>query len=112
MIEKVTETGSTNSDLLQRLSGGERLSEGHWLVADRQNEGRGRQRRDWFDGVGNFMGSTLVHRRLGDPSAETLALVAGLALHEAVAWHLPGQAELRLKWPNDVMAGDAKVAVT
>ena len=110
MIEYLTETGSTNTDLLQRLSGGERLPEGHWLVADRQTEGRGRQGRDWFDGQGNFMGSTVVHRQAGDPPSETLALVTGLALHEAVAWHLPGKAELLLKWPNDLMVGMAKVA--
>ncbi len=110
MIEYLTETGSTNSDFLRRLTGGDRLPEGNWLVADRQSEGRGRQGRDWFDGVGNFMGSTAVHRRASDPSAETLALVAGLALHEAVAWHGPGKTELLLKWPNDLMAGTAKVA--
>jgi BirA family biotin operon repressor/biotin-[acetyl-CoA-carboxylase] ligase len=110
VIEYLSETGSTNSDLLKRLSQGERLPEGHWLVADRQSEGRGRQGRDWFDGVGNFMGSTVVRRLTGDPSPETLALVAGLALHEAVAWHLPGRAELLLKWPNDLMAGRAKLA--
>ncbi len=110
MIEYLTETGSTNSDLLQRLSGGDRLPEGHWLVANRQSDGRGRQGRDWFDGTGNFMGSTIVHRRAGDPPAETLALVAGLALHEAVAWHMPGKAELKLKWPNDLIAGKTKLA--
>lgn len=110
MIEYLAETGSTNSDLLKRLSGGERLAEGYWLVADRQSEGRGRQGRDWFDGVGNFMGSTLVHRHAGDSPAETLALVAGLALHEAVAWHVPGKPGLLLKWPNDLMAGMAKIA--
>ncbi|MBM3596490.1 MAG: biotin--[acetyl-CoA-carboxylase] ligase [Alphaproteobacteria bacterium] len=110
MIEYLSETGSTSSDLLQRLSDGERLPEGHWLVADRQSGGRGRQGRDWFDGVGNFMGSTVVHRHSGDPPADTLALVAGLALHEAVAWQLPGRAKLLLKWPNDLMAGDAKLA--
>jgi BirA family biotin operon repressor/biotin-[acetyl-CoA-carboxylase] ligase len=110
VIEYLSETGSTNSDLLKRLSQAERLPEGDWLVADRQSEGRGRQGRDWFDGVGNFMGSTVVRRQAGDPSPETLALVAGLALHEAVAWHLPGRAELLLKWPNDLMAGRAKLA--
>lgn len=112
MIERLAETGSTNSDLLKRLSNGERMPEGHWLVADRQSEGRGRQGRDWFDGVGNFMGSAVVHRQAGDPPAETLALVAGLALHEAVAWHMPGRTQLFLKWPNDLMAGDAKLAGT
>jgi BirA family transcriptional regulator, biotin operon repressor / biotin---[acetyl-CoA-carboxylase] ligase len=110
MIEVVAETGSTNSDLLARLHGGDPVSEGQWLVADRQTAGRGRQGRDWFDGIGNFMGSTVVHNRSGDPAAQTLALVAALALHEAVAWHISAPIALRLKWPNDLLANDAKVA--
>ncbi len=110
MIEYLTETGSTNSDLLQRVSQGERLHEGYWLVTDRQSEGRGRQGRDWFDAIGNFMGSTVVHLRHGNPARETLALVAGLALHETITWHEPGSAQLRLKWPNDLISGNAKMA--
>lgn len=110
MIEIVAETGSTNSDLLGRLRGGAVVPEGYWLVADRQTAGRGRQGRDWFDGVGNFTGSTVVHLRAGDPAAQTLALIAGLALHEAVAWHVPEASTLRLKWPNDLLAKNAKVA--
>lgn len=110
MIHIVPETGSTNSDLLARLRGGEAVPEGDWLVADRQTEGRGRQGREWFDAGGNFMGSTVIHRRTGDPASDSLALVAGLALHEAIAWHVPDSAVLKLKWPNDVMVHDAKVA--
>src|SRR3546814_13730518 len=41
-IERIAQTGSTNADLLARLAGGEHVGEGHWLVADRQNAGRGR----------------------------------------------------------------------
>ncbi|MBV1917831.1 MAG: biotin--[acetyl-CoA-carboxylase] ligase [Sphingomonadaceae bacterium] len=110
MIHFVPETGSTNTDLLERLRAGELMPEGDWLVADRQTQGRGRHGRDWFDRTGNFMGSTLVHQQAGDPAAETLALVGGMALYEAVASHCPGNAQLMLKWPNDLLAGDAKVA--
>jgi hypothetical protein len=42
------------------LAAGEAVAEGDWLVADRQSAGRGRQGRAWFDGFGNFMGSTVV----------------------------------------------------
>lgn len=110
MIEKVAETGSTSADLAARLRGGEFVPEGHWLVADRQTAGKGRQGREWFDGAGNFMGSTVVHQRFGDPDPATLALVAGLAVHEVVAARLPAGAQARLKWPNDVMIGAAKLA--
>ena len=86
------------------------LPEGHWLVADRQSAGRGRQGRVWFDGAGNFMGSTLVNLREGDPAPHTLALVAGLAVHEAVSAHVPPPLRVNLKWPNDAMIGAAKLA--
>jgi len=109
MIEYLHETGSTNADLLDRLRAGDAAPEGHWLVADRQTDGRGRQGRDWFDGIGNFMGSTLVRRRAGDPPIETLFLVAGLAAYEALVWHAPQHVDVRLKWPNDLMADGAKI---
>lgn len=44
---------------------------------------------------------------LGDPSAPTLALTAAVALHEAASlW----AEEVRIKWPNDLVAGGAKLA--
>lgn len=110
MIEIVPETGSTNSDLLARLRTGEPVVEGDWLVADRQLAGRGRQGRPWSDGLGNFMGSTAVRRLAGDPPAPTLALLAGIALHEAAVPLVPDPRSLRLKWPNDLLCGQAKLA--
>ncbi len=85
MIHVVSETGSTNRDLAARLASGDHVPEGEWLVADRQTDGVGRSGRNWIDGAGNFMGSTLVHRRFADPPVPTLALVAGLAVFEAVS---------------------------
>ncbi len=51
---------------------------------------------------GNFFGSTIVRVRPDDPPAQSLSLVAGLALIEAIDIALPGQ-PLMLKWPNDVL---------
>lgn len=86
------------------------MREGDWLIADRQTAGRGRQGREWFDGAGNFMGSTVVYFAPGDPPLATLALVAGLALHEAISPHLQPPQIAKLKWPNDVIVGQAKLA--
>jgi BirA family biotin operon repressor/biotin-[acetyl-CoA-carboxylase] ligase len=47
--------------------------------------------------------------RAGDPPASTLALVAAVALHEVAAVYAAG-AELRIKWPNDLLAGGAKLS--
>jgi BirA family biotin operon repressor/biotin-[acetyl-CoA-carboxylase] ligase len=110
LLTFVPETGSTNADLVAAIRNGERLAEGHWLIADRQTAGRGRQGREWFDGGGNFMGSTVVHLGAQDPPAPTLALMSGLALYEAIAPLLAEPGALSLKWPNDLLLGRAKLA--
>ncbi|MCC6828995.1 MAG: biotin--[acetyl-CoA-carboxylase] ligase [Novosphingobium sp.] len=109
MIEFIRETGSTNADLAARLRAGAAVAEGDWLVADRQSAGRGRQGKAWADGAGNFMGSTVVHLRDGDPEPSSLALVTGLAVRHAVAARLPAGIVAQLKWPNDVMIAGAKL---
>lgn len=83
--------------------------EGDWLIALRQDAGRGRHGRAWEALDGNFFGSTVIQLRAGDPPAPALALVAGLALIEAVEVAAPDRS-LGLKWPNDLMLGDAKLA--
>jgi len=110
LIRFVSETGSTNADVLARLSAGEDFREGDWLVADRQTAGKGRQGRAWSDGIGNFMGSTAICLGEGDPPAPSLALVAGLAVYEAVAPLVRPPIRLELKWPNDLLLRDAKLA--
>lgn len=110
MIQFVPECISTNDELAARLRSGERVVEGDWLVADRQSGGKGRHGRSWADGEGNFMGSTVVHLGAAGPPPASLALVAGLAVYEAVLPHLAGQPGLQLKWPNDLLLGGAKLA--
>ena len=109
MIHIVASTGSTNADLAARVSAGERAAEGDWLIADRQTAGRGRLGRAWFDGLGNFMGSTVVYPASGDPPPGTLALASALAVLETLAPHIPPPHLGQLKWPNDVLVGDAKL---
>ena len=109
MIHTIAEIGSTNTALLARLVDGLTLAEGDWLVADRQTGGRGRAGRTWFDGLGNFMGSTVASIASGDPPAPTLALVAGVAVHRAIGALAPGLRDVWLKWPNDVLIEGAKL---
>jgi len=109
-LEFIAETGSTNADLLARIGSGAAPVEGHWLIADRQNAGRGRQGRAWIDGPGNFMGSTVVRLYQGDPPAACLSFVAALAVYETVLPRLYGPAALMLKWPNDLLLGGAKLS--
>lgn len=109
-IEIVEETGSTNADLAARVGSSERLREGYWLVARRQTAGKGRQGREWLDGSGNFMGSTVVALRDGDPPPASLSFVTALAVRAATAEFLPSDVEPALKWPNDVLVRHGKLS--
>lgn len=110
MITLVEETGSTNADLAAAIRGGEGWAEGRWLVARRQTAGRGRQGREWFDGAGNFMGSTAVLLAEGGPPPASLSFVAALAVRDAAASILGEDAPLGLKWPNDVLLDGGKLS--
>jgi BirA family biotin operon repressor/biotin-[acetyl-CoA-carboxylase] ligase len=105
MIRTVAETGSTNDDVAALAREG--ALEGLWLRADHQTGGKGRQGRAWHSPSGNLHASTLVRLQPEDPLAPTLALVAAVALHEAVRPHVPAA---QVKWPNDLMVDGAKLA--
>ena len=104
-IRTVAVTGSTNDDVAALAQSG--AAEGLWLRADRQSGGRGRQGRSWHSPPGNLYASTLVRLRPSDPPAPSLALAAAVALHEAASGYSEA---LRIKWPNDLLAGPAKIA--
>lgn len=104
-IRIVERAGSTNSSLLGDIG----AVEGDWLVALRQEEGRGRQGRAWTSLEGNFAGSALIQLRANDPPAPGLSLACGLALIEAVD-EVSSSGTLMLKWPNDLLLDGAKLA--
>ena len=65
--------------------------------------GRGRQGRQWASPLGNLYASTLIRLRPGDPVTGSLALVAAVALREAIGIGT-------IKWPNDLLIDGAKVS--
>lgn len=101
----MAETGSTNEDVRALARDG--AAEGLWLRAGRQTSGRGRVGRPWVGDDGNVYASTLVRLQPNDPPPATLALVAAVAVHQALSAFV-GREALRIKWPNDIMAGAAK----
>ncbi|WP_281417189.1 biotin--[acetyl-CoA-carboxylase] ligase [Sphingobium phenoxybenzoativorans] len=104
-IRTVAETVSTNADMRTLARDG--VGEGTWLRAERQSGGRGRLGRDWESPAGNLYCSTIVRIRPGDPPPPTLALVTAVAVHQAIDALVPGRTQI--KWPNDIMAGPAKL---
>jgi BirA family transcriptional regulator, biotin operon repressor / biotin---[acetyl-CoA-carboxylase] ligase len=101
---------STNEEALRQLAGGASLP--FWIVANEQREGRGRNGRHWISQKGNLYATLVIETGVSPATATQLSFVAGLAAHDATAMHLPTERipALRLKWPNDVMLGGAKLA--
>ncbi len=110
IFEVVDETGSTNTDLIKRLRNGERLKESYWLRAKRQTSGRGRMGRVWENAEGNLFCSTVVTLEKSDPAASTLSFVTALAAFDAIHHCLLPNTPVSLKWPNDVLVRNAKLA--
>ena len=80
------------------------------ILARRQTRARGSRGRSWSEPpVGNLALSVLL-RPAGDlPASGVWPLIAGLALHQALACG-HAQGHLSLKWPNDVMLDGRKLA--
>ncbi|WP_374944808.1 biotin--[acetyl-CoA-carboxylase] ligase [Sphingomonas sp.] len=87
-------------------------AEGTWLRAERQSAGRGRLGRAWMSPAGNLYASTLVRLRATDPQAATLALVAGVAVEEAVSVFIAAASapEDFLRHPGPVPGSSARQA--
>jgi BirA family biotin operon repressor/biotin-[acetyl-CoA-carboxylase] ligase len=99
--------GSTNAEALTRARSGD---DGPlWIVSGLQTEGRGRRGRAWTTDRGNLAASLLIRCDVLPAVAATLGFVAALALDEAIRLCAPGL-DVALKWPNDVLAGGAKLA--
>lgn len=96
--------GSTNDEIVGRVSDDPRP--GVVVVADHQTAGRGRLRREWEDEPGG----SLLFSVLVDPpdgASSLLPLAAGMAVCDAVRRR---GIRAELKWPNDVMIADRKLA--
>jgi BirA family transcriptional regulator, biotin operon repressor / biotin---[acetyl-CoA-carboxylase] ligase len=107
-VEVTDVTGSTNADLLARADAGE--PEGAVLVAEEQNAGRGRLGRTWTAPPRAALTFSVLLRPATVPRARLgwLPLLAGVAVAAAVRAVAAVDAEL--KWPNDVLIGQAKLA--
>lgn len=101
------EIGSTNDAVM--AAGQEGRLEGFAVLADRQGSGRGRLGRVWasLPGVGIYT-SVLLRPTVPPHQTPLLTLMAGLAVAEAI--HAVAQIRPGLKWPNDVLLQNRKVA--
>ncbi|MEP6599630.1 MAG: biotin--[acetyl-CoA-carboxylase] ligase [Actinomycetota bacterium] len=103
-VDVVEETTSTNADLLSAAATG--AGEGTVLLARHQSAGRGRLDRRWIAPAGSALTFSFVVRPAVPRAAWSwLPLLTGLALRAAVAAVSDDASTVRLKWPNDLLAG-------
>lgn len=108
-LDVVDETGSTNADLLARAAAGEDVA-GSVLLTEFQSAGRGRHGRQWTAPPRSQVAMSVAVDAGGvRPDAwGWLPLLTGVAVRDAVAE--VSAVEAGLKWPNDVLVGEGKLA--
>lgn len=112
-VIELDDIDSTNLEAMRQVSSGQRGP--LWIRAGRQSAGRGRSGRLWASQPGNLQATLILSPGCEPERLPELSLLTGVAVLDAVQ-PLLAQATigerraLRLKWPNDVLAGEAKLA--
>jgi BirA family biotin operon repressor/biotin-[acetyl-CoA-carboxylase] ligase len=97
---------STNSEAVRLAAAGE--GGPLWIVAGEQTAGRGRLGRGWVSETGNLFVTLLASYGCPPAILPQLGFVASLSMYDALSKIAPGL-DIKLKWPNDVLAGGAKI---
>ena len=104
----LAETDSTNAEIARMLSD-HPAEQGLIVLADSQTDGKGRLGRTWHSAprTGVYI-STLIRPNLPPEQLPILTLMAGLATVIAVNGFTSNHAQL--KWPNDILLNEKKIA--
>ena len=99
-------TASTN-DIAGEYARGGKKNDGLAVFAEYQTAGRGRRGNKWFSRAGeNILCSILLYEPGIKP--DTFTLACGIAAAESIG--RCGRNDAKIKWPNDVLLNDKKVA--
>ncbi len=89
--------------------------EGTIVISDHQTAGKGQQGRVWASTAGaNVLMSLILRPHLIASAVQSMTLATANIIVNALERHLilekSGGIDLNLKWPNDIMVGDRKLA--
>lgn len=103
-ILRFEKLGSTNDKALEISAN----AEGCYVIrADEQTAGRGRRGRVWQSLHGNLFFSLLLEFEL--ENIGELVIISAISLYQSIKQISP-QADISLKWPNDVLLNGAKIS--
>lgn len=106
-IQLFDEIDSTNSEALRELRAGS--TENRVVIADSQTSGRGRRGREWHSPKNSGIYLSLT-RAFSEPASALQGLSLTTAISVVEALEELGVSGLQLKWPNDVLCKDKKLA--
>ena len=92
---------STNLEA-KRLIENDKINKATWIIANRQTSGKGRNNNKW---VSEVLPINLDHRKI-----PFISCITSLSVYDAIKNLLPNNALLKIKWPNDILYNDAKLA--
>jgi BirA family transcriptional regulator, biotin operon repressor / biotin---[acetyl-CoA-carboxylase] ligase len=105
-LEVLDECESTNAVLAARAAAG--APSGTALACELQRAGRGRRGAAWYSGLGTSLTLSLLWRfERGTAGLSGLPLAIGVACARAL--EALGASDVGLKWPNDIVRGEAKL---
>lgn len=110
-VELTDVTGSTSTDLADRIRSGEDLPDMSVLMAEYQSAGRGRKGRS-FEAPPRSQIICSVLVRVPEVPVEQISLLpllTGLSIAEGIQGVTEGRLPVRLKWPNDVVLQGRKM---
>ncbi len=104
-----SELPSTNDWLAEQMRS-RNFSEGTLVVADEQKAGKGRLNRRWESEKGRNLLSSLLLKpgKVSDHYLWQLTMAMSLAVRETIEWYI--QRPVLVKWPNDLLSENCKVA--
>lgn len=106
-VQQYAELDSTNVEAMRQLQAGETGC--FLLLAHTQSAGRGRRGRHWHSPAGAGLYMTLVRPFAKEPhTLQSLSLVTALSVQQAL--QACGAANIKLKWPNDLLVQKKKLA--
>ncbi len=97
---------STNEEARRRAEAG--AEDGTLIWAATQTKGRGRSGRSWTSPAGNLYISLVLRPDCSLAKAAQLGFVAGLAVKDGIGSVAPPLAEVKFKWPNDILLNGRK----
>ena len=107
-LERCASTNDEARDLARQ--GEVAAPDGTLVWAREQTKGRGRRGRDWVSPPGNLHLSLILRPEVPLREAAQLSFVTAVALYDALGNISEPGHQIHLKWPNDVLLQEKKVA--